>query len=116
MVLADKKSMRRIIVKVLVVAAIFIILLVLADPVIALFIASLAACLMLNLDNKAPLAVSIVLLVACPLFLLLGLASTANAFADFAFYLFTIGVALQLSQYFRAVRARPNESSGEVPR
>jgi predicted PurR-regulated permease PerM len=102
------------IVKVLLVVIIFVALLFLTDFVIALFIASLVACLMIKIDNKIPLAAALVLLVACPLLLILGLGSTANAFADVAFYLFTIGIALQLSQYFRTCRADPGETGSKV--
>jgi len=93
------------------VAAILVALLVLvtfaliSQVWVGIIIASLAALLIWKVDYRIAMGVSLALLVICPFLLAVNLATSANAIADWAFYILAVAVVMQFIDYLRSSRS-----------
>jgi hypothetical protein len=67
---------------------------------------------LLNVDVRLPIATSLALLIVCPMLLALKEQPTAEAFANWAYYLFSIAVVVQLIRYVRSGRGTHGEAGG----
>lgn len=83
-------------------ALLFILLAVFVNVIAGLLITLFMALLILDIDSGIPLAISLTLLLACPLLVAIEQDSSAKALAEWAFYFLAIGVVLNLYDYIRS--------------
>ena len=75
-------------------------------------LAFISALLVWKVDYRAAMVVSIVLLAVCAFLLALNLTSTANALADWAFYVLGVALVMQFIDFLRTSRSSPSRAEG----
>jgi hypothetical protein len=85
-------------------AVLFVVLAAFVSLTSAIIVALFGATLLLEVDVRLPLAAALALLIICPVLLALKETSTAEAFANWCYFLFAIAVVAQLIRYVMAAR------------